>query len=239
MIIEGKNPVKEALNSTATIEKLYCISGTDPQIGYIISAAKQKKIKVVTAEKALLDKLSPTGRHQGVLAVATEFLYSTVNDILNTAKEKNEPHFIVILDGVEDPHNLGAIIRSCESAGVHGIIIGKHRATGVTDTVVKVSSGAVQHMRIAKVTNINDTIRELKDKFINIYAADMSGKLMYGADMRGDLAVIIGGEGSGVHALTLKLADKVISIPAKGKVNSLNASVACGVVVYEAVRQRG
>ena len=238
MIIEGKNPVKEALNSAATIEKLYCLKTNDPQLGYVATLAKQKNIKVILADKELLDKLSPTKRHQGVLAVSTDFVYCTVSDILAVAKQKNEPHFIVILDGVEDPHNLGAIIRSCEGAGVHGIIIGKHRAAGVTDAVVKVSSGAVQHMLIAKVTNINDIIRELKNNFISIYAADMSGTPMYGADMRGDIAFIIGSEGSGIHALTAKLADKIISIPARGKINSLNASAACGIIVYEAVRQR-
>ncbi|MDR3293866.1 MAG: 23S rRNA (guanosine(2251)-2'-O)-methyltransferase RlmB [Clostridiales bacterium] len=238
MIIEGKNPVKELLSSGATVEKVYVLKTQDPQLGYIAAKAAEKKIKVICADKAVLDKLSVSGRHQGALAVTTEFKYATPAEILAAAKSKGKPHFILILDGIEDPHNLGAIIRVAECAGVDGIIIGKHRASGVTDAAVKVSAGASAHVLIARVTNVNDTIRELKEEFINVIAADAGGEPIYGSRLTGDLALVIGGEGEGVHALTKKLCDKTVSLPMFGKVNSLNASVACGAAIYEAVRQR-
>lgn len=241
MTVEGKNPVKELFSGGATIEKLYILKGSqDPQLKFIISRAMESKTKVIYAEKELLDKLSPTGRHQGALAVTTEYKYAELSEILELAKKSGRPHFILILDGIEDPHNLGAIIRVAECAGVDGIIIGKHRSAGVTDAAIKVSAGASAHVLIARVTNINDTIRLLKDEFINIIAADTDGEPIYGGKIRltGNLAVVIGGEDKGVHALTKKLCDATAALPVCGKVNSLNASVACGAVLYEAVRQR-
>ncbi|MDR1939324.1 MAG: 23S rRNA (guanosine(2251)-2'-O)-methyltransferase RlmB [Clostridiales bacterium] len=238
MTVEGKNPVKELLNSSATIEKLYVIKAQDPQISYIIAKALERKIKVIYADKELMAKLSPTGKHQGALAVTTDFKYAELQDVLDAAKQKGKPHFILILDGIEDPHNLGAIIRVAECAGIDGIIIGKHRAAGVTDAAVKVSAGASAHVLIARVTNINDAIRKLKDEFINIVAADMDGEPIYDARLTGDVALVIGGEGAGVRELTKKLCDKSVSLPVFGKVNSLNASAACGIAAYEVIRQR-
>ncbi|MDR3263439.1 MAG: 23S rRNA (guanosine(2251)-2'-O)-methyltransferase RlmB [Clostridiales bacterium] len=238
MIVEGKNPVKELFSGNATVEKLYIVKSADPQIAYIISRALEKKVKIIYAEKELLNKLTVSGKHQGVLAVTTDFKYAEVSDILNAAKIKQKPHFIIILDGIEDPHNLGAIMRTAECAGADGIIIGKHRAAGVTDAAIKVSAGASAHILVAKVTNINDTIRELKDAFINVVAADTDGEPIYGSRLTGDIAVVIGGEGEGVKPLTKKLCDKTVSLPVFGKINSLNASVACGAVLYEIIRQR-
>jgi 23S rRNA (guanosine2251-2'-O)-methyltransferase len=242
MIVEGKNPVKELLNSATTVEKLYVQkkpSKADPQLSYIVSRALDRKIKVIYAEKELLDKLSPTGKHQGALAVSTDFKYAEIRDILAAGKTKGGARLILVLDGIEDPHNLGAIIRVAECAGADGIIIGKHRAAGVTDAVVKVSAGASAHIPIARATNINDAIRTLKDEFINVVAADTDGEPIYSAKpLKGDVALVIGGEGEGVHALTKKLCDRVVGLPMFGKVNSLNASVACGIALYEIIRQR-
>lgn len=238
MIIEGKNAVREALIAGKSIDKLYILKGyTDNVVQNIIDMARDKNARILFVDKGALDKLTPN-KHQNVVAEIAEFSYSELSEILDYAKDKGEKLFLLILDGIEDPHNLGSIIRSAEIAGVHGIVIPKVRAVGVTDTVIRVSSGASYHMKIARVTNVNDTIRELKDNFINVYAADMQGTFVYNADMREDVAIIIGGEGAGVRTLTSKLADKIISIPMHGKVNSLNASVAAGVVIYEVVRQR-
>jgi 23S rRNA (guanosine2251-2'-O)-methyltransferase len=242
MIVEGKNPVKELLNSSTTVEKLYVQKNpakVDPQLSYIVSRALERKIKVVYADKELLDKLTVSGKHQGAIAVATDFKYSEIKDILDAGKAKGGPRLIIVLDGIEDPQNLGAIIRVAECAGADGIIIGKHRATGVTDAVVKVSAGASAHIAVARTTNINDAIRTLKDEFINVVAADMDGEPIYSAKpLKGDVALVIGGEGEGVHALTKKLCDRVVKLPMFGKVNSLNASVACGIALYEIIRQR-
>lgn len=237
MIIEGRNPVKEALKSGKTITRVYVQKGNHDMDG-IVDLAKANKIRIDFVDRQQLDKLSNSGKHQGVIAIAEDFKYSTVAEIRELAKSKNEPLFVLILDGVEDPHNLGSIMRVAECAGVHGIIIPKHRACSVTDTAVKVSAGASNYVKVAMVTNINDTIRELRDDFVSVYCADMDGKSMYDTYMTGDLALVIGGEGSGVKPLTRKLCDGAISIAMFGNINSLNASVACGIVVYEAVRQR-
>lgn len=237
MIIEGKNPVKEALKSGQSITKLYVAKNLhDTQSA--IAVAKDKGIKVIYADKQLMDKLSPSGKHQGLIAVADEYKYCEVDDIINFAREKGEKLFILILDGLEDPHNLGSIIRTAECSGVHGIIIPKHRAVSVNETAVKTSAGAVNYVKVAMVTNINDVIRSLKDEFVNVVAADMDGENMYEIHFEDDTALVIGGEGGGVKPLTRKLCDKVVSIPQYGKINSLNASVAAGVLMYEAVRQR-
>lgn len=238
MIIEGKNPVIEALEAGTTIEKLYVLKGNfEATINRVIAAAKSRRISPVFTTKDVLDKLSPTGRHQGVLAVATEFEYSDIDDVLALAESKGEPPFIVIVDGVTDPHNLGGIIRSAECAGVHGVVIPKHRAVGVNETVVKVSAGATEHIMICKATNINDTIRDLKQRNIYVYCADMDGETMYSVNLTGAIALVIGGEGDGVKRLTKELCDGVVSIPQAGKINSLNASVAAGIVIFEKVRQ--
>lgn len=237
MIIEGKNPVKEALNSSANITKVY-IQNNHHDTKEIIALAKKRNIRIDFVEKRELDKLSDTGKHQGLIAISESHTYYTVDDILNNAKSKNEPLFMLILDGIEDPHNLGSIIRVAECAGVHGIVIPSRRAVSVNDTVVKVSAGASSHVMVAKVTNINDTIRELKDKFINIFALDMAGTTIYDSHLEADTALVVGNEGFGVKALTKKLCDGVLSLPQYGKVNSLNASVATGIAVYEVIRQR-
>lgn len=238
MTIEGKNPVKEAISGQVTIEKIYLQKGTERSSGNIVALAKEHKIPLHYADKAVLDKMSRTGgRHQGVIAVASEFVYSDLEVILARAKEKGKPLFILILDGITDPNNLGGIIRSAECAGVDGIVIPSRRAAGVTETVIKVSAGATQHVLIHKAVNVNDVIRRLKDMNVYVYAADMKGKPMYSVNLKGDVAIVIGSEGEGVKRLTLELSDDVISIPQMGKINSLNASVAAGIVLFEKIRQ--
>lgn len=236
MIIEGKNAVTEALDAGVTIEKLCVQKGTfGDSYKRIIAMARKANVKVVFSEKDVLDKLSVSGRHQGVLAVATEYKYFSLDEL--TSGERGN-RLLVLLDGVEDPHNLGAIIRVADCAGADGVVVPKHRGAGVTDTVIKTSAGATAHVKVAKVTNVNDAIRTLKDDGYIVLAADMNGASVYDTNLKGDIAIVIGGEGSGVHALTRKLADGVISLPQFGKVNSLNASVATGILLYEAVRQR-
>ena len=237
MNIEGKNPVKEALDSHVKISKI-CISKTAHDLQPIVDIAKKKRIRIDFADKSQLDRISQSGRHQGVIAIASDFEYCEVDDILRYAKDKGEKLFMLILDGIEDPHNLGSIIRVAECAGAHGIVIPSRRSVGVNATVLRTSAGAANHMKIASVNNVNDTIRMLKDNFINVYCADMQGMQLYDTQLKEDVAIVIGGEGSGVKQLTSKLCDSAISIPQFGKVNSLNASVACGIICYEVVRQR-
>ena len=200
--------------------------------------AKEKRTVISYVDKFTMDKLSEGGNHQGVLAQITDFDYCTVEDIMNLAKSKEEDLLIVLLDGITDPHNLGAIVRSAECFGAHGIVIPKHRSVGVNDTVVKVASGATEHMLIAKVTNINDTIRMLKEHNVWVYATDFDGKAPKLTNMTGNIAIVIGSEGEGIKKLTKELCDDTITIPEYGKINSLNASVATGIILYEAVRQR-
>lgn len=239
MKIYGRNAIEEALNSGATIDRLLVKNGVrDAHGNRIINAAKERGIRVIFRDSAALDREVPRGaNHQGFVAEITDFAYSETDDILALAEEKGEPPFILILDGVEDPHNLGAIMRVAECAGVHGIIIPKHRSVTVNDTVVKVSSGAAQYVRVAKVTNINDTIRYLQDKGVWVFAADMDGESLYTANITGAAAFVIGGEGKGVSRLTRELCDGAVAIPMFGNVNSLNASVAAAIVVYEKVRR--
>lgn len=236
MKIEGKNAVRECINANKTIEKVLIQNGS--QNRELIDLAKSKGIKVQFVNKSALDDFSETKKHQGIIAIATDFKYSSVEDILAYAQKKNEDAFILILDGVEDPHNLGSVLRVAECAGVHGVIIPKDRAVGVTETVVKVSAGASERVKIAKVTNLNRTIEELKQKNIFVYCADMDGAPMTKTNLTGNIALVVGSEGFGVSKLTRKLADGIISIPMFGKINSLNASVSAGIVVYEAIRQR-
>lgn len=239
MIIEGYNPVTEALEGKLTVEKLYVQKGlTGDRINRTIALAKKQKVRIIFEDKERLDAMSAAKRHQGVIAVATEFVYSTLEEILEKNKEKGSPLLLVLLDGVEDPHNTGAVLRVAECAGADGVVLPKHRGASVTDTVIRTSAGAAAHIPVAKVTNVNDAIRFLKDNFVNVFAADVDGNSVYKTDLKGDTAIIIGGEGTGVHQLTKKLADGVITLPQLGKVNSLNASVAAGAILYEAVRQR-
>lgn len=240
MKIYGRNAVEEAIKSGTTIDRLIVQKDMkDVGANKLIALAKERGVKIFFRDKEALDReyTGTGGRHQGFIAEVTDYRYFETEDILAYADSKSEPPFIVILDGVEDPHNLGSIIRVAECAGVHGIIIPRHRSVSVNDTVVKVSAGAASHVRVAKVTNINDTIKQLKAAGIWVYAADMDGSNLYAANLTGACAIVIGGEGSGVKRLTRELCDGVIAVPMRGKVNSLNASVAAGVIIYERIRQ--
>lgn len=238
MKIIGRNAVAEALKSGQTIDRLVAAKDQkDAGAQRIINDAKSRGIKVFFYSKETLDREADGKKHQGFIAEVTDFKYAELDDILELAEKKGEPPFILILDGVEDPHNLGSIIRVAECAGVHGVVIPRHRSVSVNDTVVKVSAGAAAHTLVAKVTNINDAIDELKEKGVWVYAADMDGESVYKTKLTGATAFVIGGEGSGVKRLTKQKCDGVVSLPVRGKVNSLNASVAAGVVVYEYVRQ--
>lgn len=237
MIIEGRNAVIEALRGDVTIEKVLVLaSGAGRGVYEVASECRKKKIPVQQVEKNALDRLSVSGRHQGLIAVCTEFKYSEIEDLLANRGEKGA--LIVILDGVEDPHNVGAVIRVADCAGASGIIIPKRRGCGVTDTAVKVSCGAASYVKVAKVGNINDAIRFLQENGVTVFATDMDGEDIYKTDLTGDVAFVIGGEGHGVHALTKKLCDGVVALPQNGKINSLNASVAAGITVYECLRQK-
>ncbi len=234
MKIEGKNAVAEAIRE-GRLDCLYVENGAKHPV---ISEALNNGVKVKYVMKNVLDKESETGRHQGFVGITRDFEYCDTDDILEEAKNRNQPPLIVVLDGIEDPHNLGSIIRSAECAGVHGIIIPKNRSAQVNETVIRCSAGAAVHMKIARVTNINHEIEYLKEKGVWVYAADMDGQCVYDADLSGATAIVIGSEGFGVKRLTKELCDGVVSLPICGKVNSLNASVACGILVYEAVRAR-
>lgn len=239
-LIIGRNAAMEALKSDKTIEALYITNGPkEGSINAIINLAKDKKIVIKEVDKKKLDLMASGNVHQGVIAKITPYKYFEVNDILEDAKQKNEAPFIIILDELEDPHNLGSIIRTAETCGVHGIIIPKRRNVGVTPTVYKSSVGAVEHVKIAKVTNINNTIDELKEEGIWVYGADIEGKeYSYEVDFSGPCALIIGSEGRGISKLTLKKCDKLVKIPMIGKINSLNASVAGGIMMYEVLKGR-
>lgn len=237
--IEGRNAVLEAFRSGKTIDKLFVLDGCqDGPIKSITREAKKHDTIVNFVKKERLDQLSETGKHQGVIAISAAYDYATVEDILDTAKEKGEAPFIIILDGIEDPHNLGAIIRTANQAGAHGIIIPKHRAVGLTPVVARTSAGAINYTKVAKVTNISNTIKELKEQGMWFVCADMDGTTMYDLDLKGPIGLVIGNEGEGVSALVKKNCDFIASIPMKGDIDSLNASVATGVLAYEIVRQR-
>ncbi len=237
MKIEGRNAVSEAVKSGKTIDRVLVKNGLrDDASQSLIREIKNKGIKIHFADKITLDGESPSGRHQGFIAFVSDFKYSEIEDIL--ASKKGEYPFIVVLDGVEDPHNLGSIIWVCECAGVDGLIIGKHRSAAVTDTVMRISEGSANHLKIAKAVNINSAIETLKKNGIWVYAVELKGENIYTSDLTGAVALVIGGEDTGVNKLTREKCDKTLTIPMFGKVNSLNASVACGVAVFEAVRQR-
>lgn len=238
--IEGRNAVLELLESGKDINKIFIEKGEKHgSINKIIAIARDRKIVMVEKDKKQMDEMAQTENYQGVIAIVPPFEYSEVEDILNFAKEKNEDPFILLLDGIEDPHNLGSIIRTAETAGVHGIIIPKRRAASVNSTVNKVSAGAVQHMKIARVTNLTDTIRDLKEAGLWIIGTDMEAKTdYYDQDLKGPICIVIGSEGFGMSRLVKENTDILIKIPMKGKITSLNASVSAGIVIYEAVKQR-
>lgn len=239
LILEGRNAVTEALKAKRSIDKLFVIDGKhDGPIKKIISDARSQSIVVNFVDKDQLDKISVNKKHQGVVAYAAAYDYVSVEDILKIAEDKEEPPFILILDNIEDPHNLGAVLRTANIAGVHGVIIPKRRAVGLTATVAKTSAGAIEYTPVAKVTNIARTIDELKDKGLWITCADMDGELMYNIDLKGPLAIVIGSEGEGVSKLVKEKCDFIASIPMKGDITSLNASVATSILTYEALRQR-
>lgn len=238
--VEGRNSVLELLESDRDINKILIQKGEKHgSINKIISIAKEKRIVIVEVDKQKLNSISQSNNHQGVIAIVPPFNYCEVDDILELAKQKNETPFILILDGIEDPHNLGSIIRTAETAGVHGIIIPKRRAAAVNSTVYKVSAGAVEHVKIARVNNISDTIRYLKENDIWIYGLDMDGeKYYYEESYTGPCALVIGSEGFGMGRLVKENCDVLIKIPMKGKITSLNASVSAGIAMYEVVKQR-
>ena len=239
MIVEGKNAVRELIASGSTINKVYALNNLhDNESNEIIRMAKQNKIRIDFVPKEVLDKKSAGKKHQGFVADTVDFVYSDVEDILDFANQKGESSFIVILDGIEDPHNLGAIIRTCESAGVHGIILPKHRACQVNDTVIKTSAGAVSNMKIATVTNLNTTIEYLKSNGIWVYGLELGGKDIYKTNLSGSIALVVGSEGFGISRLVKQNCDEIVTLPQKGQINSLNASVACGIAVYEILKQR-
>ena len=237
--IEGRNAVLEAFRSGKTIDRLYVLDGCqDGPVRTIVREARKYDTIIQFVEKERLDQLSETKKHQGVIAVAAAYEYAEVEDILKKAEEKGEPPFIFLLDDIEDPHNLGAIIRTANLAGAHGVIIPKRRAVGLTSTVAKTSAGALNYTPVAKVTNLGHTIDELKEQGMWFVCADMGGETMYNLNLTGPIGVVIGNEGEGVSRLIREKCDFVASIPMKGDIDSLNASVAAGVLGYEIVRQR-
>ena len=237
--IEGRNAVLEAFRAGRTIDKLYVLEQCqDGAVRTILREAKKCNTIVNFVTKERLDQLSETRKHQGVIAVAAAYAYASVEDILKRAEEKGEPPFLFVLDNIEDPHNLGAIIRTANLAGVHGVIIPKRRAAGLTGTVAKASAGALNYTPVAKVTNLTRTIDQLKEQGIWFVCADMDGQLMYQTSLAGPIGLVIGNEGDGVSKLVKEHCDFTAAIPMKGDIDSLNASVAAGVLAYEIVRQR-
>lgn len=237
--IEGRNAVIEAFRSGKTIDKVFVLDGCqDGPIMTIKREAKKAGSFIKYVDKTRLDQLSQTGKHQGVIAYSAAYDYAELEDILEIAKNSDEPPFLVLLDNIEDPHNLGAIIRSAHQAGAHGVIIPKNRAVGLTSTVARTSAGALNYIPVAKVTNLSKTIEDLKKDGYWFVCADMDGTVMYDLDLKGPIGVVIGSEGEGVSRLVKEKCDFVASIPMKGQIDSLNASVAAGVLCYEIVRQR-
>lgn len=237
-MIIGRNAVLEALKSDREIEKLIVAKGAEGSIRKITGMAKDKKIPIQYREKAALDRIAGRNSHQGVIAQVSEYTYCTLDDILRRAEERGEDPFIMILDGLEDPHNLGAVMRTAECCGAHGIVIPKRRSAGITETVAKASAGAVEYMLCARVSNIGQAIDQLKERGMWVAACDMGGKAYTEQDLTGSLAVVIGSEGTGISRLVREKCDFVVSIPMKGKITSLNASNAAAILMYEVVRQR-
>ena len=239
LTIEGRNAVLEAFRSGKTIDRLFVLDGCqDGPVRTIVREAKKHDTIVNFVPKERLDSMSETGHHQGVMAYAAAYEYAEVEDILKIAEEEGEPPFLFLLDGIEDPHNLGAIIRTANLAGAHGVIIPKRRAVGLTATVARTSAGALNYTPVAKVTNMAATIEDLKKRGIWFVCADMGGESMYRLNLTGPIGLVIGNEGEGVSRLVKEKCDMIASIPMKGDIDSLNASVATGVLAYEIVRQR-
>ena len=237
--IEGRHPVMEAFRSGRTIDKLFVLDGCeDGPVKSIIRAAKKQDTYIRFVKKERLDQLSETHQHQGVIAMAAAYSYSTVEDILAIAREKNEEPFIFLLDGIEDPHNLGAIIRTANLAGAHGVIIPKHRAVGLTGVVAKTSAGALNYTPVAKVANLGQTIDQLKKEGLWFVCGHMGGGVKYRLNIKAPIGLVVGNEGEGVSRLVREKCDYIASIPMKGDIDSLNASVAAGILAYEIVRQR-
>ena len=238
-LIEGRNPVIEAIRAGKPIDKLYILDGcNDGPVMSIKREAKKKDIFVKYVTKERLDQLSETGKHQGVIAYTAAYEYSELEDIFELAQKKGEAPFVIILDNIEDPHNLGAVIRTANLAGAHGVIIPKNRAVGLTSTVARTSAGAINYTPVVRVTNIVRTIEELKKQGMWFVCADMDGTIMYDLDLKGSIGLVIGNEGEGVSRLVKENCDMIAAIPMKGDIDSLNASVAAGVLAYEIVRQR-
>lgn len=237
--IEGRNAVIEAFRSGKTIDRLYLLDGCkDGPINTIRREAKKQDALVRYVSRERLDQLSHTGKHQGVIAVAAAYRYGELQDMLKAAREKGEPPFLFLLDGIEDPHNLGAILRTANIAGAHGVIIPKNHAAGLTPAVARASAGALNYTPVARVTNLSRTIRELKKEGLWFVCADMGGASMYELDMKGPVGLVIGSEGEGVSRLVRESCDMTAAIPMQGQIGSLNASVAAGVLAYEILRQR-
>ena len=237
--IEGRNAVIEAFRSGKTIDKVFVLDGCqDGPVKTVIREAKKTDTIINFVQKERLDQMSKTGKHQGVIAFAAAYEYAEIDDMFKLAEEKGEAPFLVLLDNIEDPHNLGAIIRTANQAGAHGVIIPKRRAVGLTATVAKTSAGALNYTPVAKVTNLATTIEELKEKGLWFVCASMEGETMYNLDLKGPIGLVIGSEGEGVSRLVKEKCDFVAKIPMFGNVDSLNASVAMGVLAYEIVRQR-
>lgn len=240
LTIEGRNAVLEAFRSGKPIDRVFLLDGCqDGPIKTILREAKKKDTIITFVKKERLDQISETGKHQGVIAYAAAYEYAEIEDMLRIAEEKGEPPFLILLDSIEDPHNLGAIIRTANLAGAHGVIIPKRRAAGLTATVAKASAGAINYTPVAKVTNLGAAIEELKERGLWFVCADLDGEVMYDLDLKGPIGLVIGSEGDGVGRLVKEKCDFVARIPMKGNIDSLNASVATGVLAYEIVRQRG
>ena len=239
LVIEGRNAVLEAFRSGRTIDKLFVLDGCqDGPVRTIVREAKKHDTIINFVGKERLSQLTQTGKHQGVIAYAAAYAYSEIDDMLKLAEERGEDPFLILLDGIEDPHNLGAIIRTANIAGAHGVIIPKRRAASLTATVAKTSAGALNYTPVAKVTNLVKTMDELKEKGLWFACADMDGEPMYGLNLTGPIGLVIGSEGEGVSRLVKENCDFTAAIPMKGEITSLNASVACGILAYEVVRQR-
>ena len=238
-VIEGRNAVIEAFRAGKTIDKLFVLEHCkEGSLNTVLREAKKQGTVINYVKRERLDQMSETGKHQGVIAYIAAYEYGSVEDILKKAEDKGEQPFVIILDDIEDPHNLGAIIRTANLAGAHGVIIPKHRASGLTATVVKASAGAINYTPVAKVTNISKTIEELKEKGLWFVCADMDGTTMYDLDLKGPIGLVIGNEGKGVSRLVKEKCDFIAKVPMFGDIDSLNASVAAGVLAYEIVRQR-
>lgn len=239
LTIEGRNPVLEAFRAGKTVDRLFILDGCqDGPVQSILREAKKGATIINFVKKERLDQLSDTGKHQGVIAVTAAYEYGEIEDMLALAEKKGEPPFLILLDGIEDPHNLGAIIRTANQAGAHGVIIPKRRAVGLTATAAKASAGAIHYTPVAKVTNLSVTIEGLKEKGMWFVCGDMEGEAMYNLDLKGPIGLVIGGEGEGVSRLVKEKCDFKARIPMKGDIDSLNASVATGVLAFEIVRQR-